>query len=58
MEQLRKNNGNPMELFKEVTSGYTPEQMQGLFNQAKQMGVPEDVITKLQNNEEVSTIEK
>lgn len=47
-----------MELFKEVTSGYTPEQMQSLFNQAKQMGVPEDIITKLQGNEGVSTIEK
>jgi hypothetical protein len=39
-----------MDLFKQVTNGYTPEQMSQLFNRAKQMGVPDEVISQLQNN--------
>ena len=48
-EMLRKNNGNPTELFKQVTNGYSPEQMNNLFNQAKTMGIPEDVINQFQS---------
>lgn len=49
-QNLQKNKSNPMELFKQVTSKYTPEQMQQLMNTAKQYGVPENVINDLQNN--------
>ena len=48
--QARSNGGNPMELFKKVTNGYSSEQMNNLFTKAKQFGVPEDVIEQLQNN--------
>ena len=46
-EQIRKSNGNPEELLKEVTGNYTPEQMEKIFNQAKQFGIGDDVINKL-----------
>lgn len=38
-----------MELFKQVTNKYSPEQMNSLFNRAKQMGVPNEVINNLKN---------
>jgi len=46
-QNLQKNKSNPMELFKQVTSKYTPEQMQQLMNTAKQYGVPDDVIKQV-----------
>lgn len=47
LEQARKNNNNPIELFKEVTKGYKPEQMEKIFNQARQFGIGDDIINKL-----------
>lgn len=46
VEQARKNNGDPMEMFKQITNGYKPEQLEGIFNRAKQMGVPEEYINR------------
>lgn len=47
IEQAQKNQSNPQELFKEVTKGYKPEQMEQLFNKARQFGIGDDVINKL-----------
>jgi LysM repeat protein len=44
LEQARKNNNNPVELFNQITQNYTPEQKEKLFNQARQFGVPDEVI--------------
>lgn len=49
IEQLRQNNGNPMELLKQITSKYTPEQMEQLYTNAKRFGVPDEVINQVQN---------
>ena len=49
VEQARRSNGNPIELFKQATNGYKPEQIEGIFNRAKQMGVPEEYINQLKN---------
>ena len=49
VEQARKSNGNPIELFKQVTNGYKPEQIENIFSRAKQMGVPEEYINQLKN---------
>ncbi len=49
VEQARKSNGNPIELFKQVTNGYKPEQIESIFSRAKQMGVPEEYINQLKN---------
>lgn len=50
INQARQNNSNPMDMLKQVTSGYTPEQMNNLFARAKQMGVPDSVLNQIQNN--------
>ena len=49
VESLRKSNGNPMDLFKQVTSKFTPEQMNQFYANAKQFGIPDDVISQVQN---------
>ena len=49
LEQAQKNQNNPMELLKQVTKDYTPEQRNNLFAKAKQFGIPEDVLNKAQN---------
>ena len=48
VEQAQKNQNNPLELLKQVTKNYTPEQMNGLFEKAKQFGVSDDMIKKTQ----------
>ncbi len=47
IQQAQKNKNNPQELFKEITKDYKPEQLENLFNKAKQFGVSDDVINKL-----------
>ena len=47
LEQAQKNQSNPQELFKEVTKNYKPEQMEQIFNKARQFGIGDDVIDKL-----------
>ena len=49
VEQLRANQNNPVEVFKQVTSGYSQGQMDNFFNQAKNMGFGEDLINQLRN---------
>lgn len=48
-EQMRSGNSNPVDIFKQVTSKFTPEQMNGLYNQAKSMGFPPEVLSQVQN---------
>lgn len=47
LEQAQKNQSNPQEIFKEITKNYKPEQMEKIFNQAKQFGISEETINKL-----------
>ena len=49
VEQARTNQSNPMELFKQVTSKYSPEQMTKFYNQAEQMGFSKDLINQVKN---------
>ena len=51
IEKAQKNNGNPYELFKQVTNNYSPKQMQSLLSTAKQYGVPDEILSKIQNND-------
>ena len=41
-EQIKKSNGNPEELLKEVTGNYTPEQMKQFGNFAKGFGITDE----------------
>ena len=52
VNQARQNNTNPMELFEQVTKGYTPEQMDSLMTQAKNIGFPEEVLERVRHNEQ------
>ena len=47
VQQARQGNSNPRDLFKQVTKGYTPEQMENLFAQARQYGISDDVINQV-----------
>ena len=47
LEQAQKNQNNPQEVFKEITKNYKPEQMENIFNKAKQFGISEETINKL-----------
>lgn len=42
-----QNRDNPVEFFKQVTQGRTPEQMEGFYKKAEQMGFSQDVIDQL-----------
>lgn len=50
VEQARKSNNNPIEIFKQVTSKYKPEQLDSLFARAKQMGIPEEYINQVKSS--------
>ena len=47
LEQARANQSNPQDIFKEITKNYKPEQMNALFDKARQFGIGDDVIDKL-----------
>lgn len=47
LEQAQKNKSNPEEIFKEITKDYKPEQMEQIFNKAKQFGIGDDIISRL-----------
>ena len=49
LNQWMKENKNPMDLFKQMTNNYTPQQMQNIMGIAKGFGVPDSVISQIQN---------
>lgn len=50
LEQARKNNNNPMELLKQVTKEYSPEQINGLFEKSKQFGISDETISQIKDS--------
>ena len=46
-QRARQANSNPADLFKQVTKGYSKEQLEQLFDAAKQYGIPEEVIQQV-----------
>ena len=49
VDQARQNQNDPIELFKQITNKYTPEQMNGFYKQAEQMGFDKNLIDQLKN---------
>lgn len=47
ISQAQNQKSNPQEIFKEVTKNYKPEQIEQIFNKARQFGIGDDVINKL-----------
>jgi hypothetical protein len=45
-EWVNKNN-NPAELFSQITSNYTPQQMQNIKGIAKSFGIPDNIINQV-----------
>ncbi len=50
VSQARQNQNNPIEMFKEITSKYTPEQMENFYTQAEKMGFSSDLIESLKDS--------
>lgn len=48
-EQAKQNQSNPMVLIQQITSNFTPQQSEQFFQQAKQMGFSEEMLTQVQN---------
>ena len=46
---LMQNNGNPQGLVKQMMGNMPTEQKQNLLNQCKSYGMPEHLLSKLQN---------
>lgn len=49
LEQVSQNQGNPMDLLKQVTGNYTPQQMQNFYMVAQNMGFPNEILTQIQS---------
>jgi hypothetical protein len=47
VQNAMKNGVNPTDLFRQVTKGYSKEQLDNLFTQAKQYGISEDTINQV-----------
>jgi len=48
IEQASQNQSNFIDLLKQVTSNYTPEQMRNFYSYAQMMGCPNDVLSEIQ----------
>ena len=44
-----QNKNNPQDLVNQIMGNMSPEQKQGLLNQMKSYGMPEHLLSKLQN---------
>ena len=53
IEQAQKNQSNPKELFNQITSSYSPNQMQELINKARNFGVPEEIINQVSMSKDI-----
>lgn len=49
LEQANQSQGNPMDLLKQVTGNYTPQQMQNFYMVAQNMGFPNEILTEIQS---------
>ena len=45
-QNLQKNKGNPQEILKEMTGGYTPEQMQSFKKFVNGFGITDEQLNK------------
>ena len=48
-QNLMQNKNNPQDLVNQIMGNITPEQKQNLLNQCKAYGMPEQLLSKLQN---------
>lgn len=48
LEKANQSQSNPIDLLKQVTGNYTPQQMQNFYAIAQKMGFPDDVLKNIQ----------
>lgn len=49
LNQAMNNGTNPMQLIKQVMGNVSSQQMQDIMTQAKQFGVPDEILQQMQN---------
>ena len=49
VNQMMNSGGNPQQLLHQLVGKSSPQQLQGIMQQAKQFGVPDDILSQLQN---------
>ena len=49
ISQIMSSGGNPQNLLKQFVSKSTPQQMQNVLQQARNFGVPDSVLSQVQN---------
>ena len=49
VQNLMQNKTNPQDLVNQIMGNISPEQKQNLLNQCKSYGMPEHLLSKLQN---------
>ena len=49
VNQVINSGANPMQFMKQVMENISPQQMQNIMTQAKQFGVPDQVLQQIQN---------
>ena len=49
VNQAINSGANPMKFMKQVMGNVSPQQMQDIMTQAKQFGVPDEVLQQIQN---------
>jgi phage shock protein A len=49
VSQMIQNRTNPQNILKQLTENASAQQMQNVMQQAKQMGVPDEILNQLQN---------
>ena len=49
VNQAINSGANPMQFMKQVMGNVSPQQMQDIMTQAKQFGVPDQVLQQIQN---------
>ncbi len=49
IQNLMNSNSNPKAMLQQLMSNATPEQKESLLKQARQYGIPQDVLSQVQN---------
>jgi hypothetical protein len=49
LQQASRGQSNPMDLLKQITGNYSPQQLQNFYITAQRMGFPNEVLTEIQN---------
>jgi hypothetical protein len=50
INQAKEKQNDPMELFKNITSNYTPDQMNNFYSQAEKLGFSSELLEQVKNN--------